>query len=205
MNQILIKKSILLEDNRRREIVRTIVRDIVSLIKNDGDGEYYLPMDVGSENDHYEFKNFPHNLVVELIITEDDEMNGYSLNAEMFREDDLMSITLNYNPNKKERLLYQIIGELNETVAHEIRHFDQYSKKMFDFDTEEEEEPVKYYTDPKELDAQVFGFKRLSKLTRKPFEEVVRNWFDTHKEFHQMNDKEVEFVVGKILDYKSNL
>ena len=40
-------------------------------------------------------------------------------------------------------------------------------------------------------------------LILKNFKDTVI--FDTHKEFHQMNDKEVEFVVGKILDYKSNL
>ena len=38
-----------------------------------------------------------------------------------------------------------------------------------------ESDPIKYYTQPHELDAQVYGFKRLSKLRNKPFEQVVRN------------------------------
>ena len=63
MDQILIKKSILFEDNRRREIIRRIVKDVTTIIKNDGDGEYYLPMDLTDE-EFYEFNKFPHNLVV---------------------------------------------------------------------------------------------------------------------------------------------
>jgi hypothetical protein len=204
MDQILIKKGILFEDNRRREIIRTIVKDITYIIKNDGDGEYYLPMDI-TDQEFYEFNNFPHDLVVELQITENEDIDDYFIDGEIYRGDDLMVIKVEYSPENKTKLLYSMIGELNEIVAHEIRHFDQYSKGMFDFDDEEEEDPVKYYTDPKELDAQVFGFKRMSRLTGEPFEEVVRNWFKTHMDFHHMNDDQVEFVIGKIMDYKSSL
>ena len=204
MDQILIKKGILFEDNRRREIIRTIVKDITYIIKNDGDGEYYLPMDI-TDQEFYEFNNFPHDLVVELQITENEDIDDYFIDGEIYREDDLMVIKVEYSPENKTKLLYSMIGELNEIVAHEIRHFDQYSKGMFDFDDEEEEDPVKYYTDPKELDAQVFGFKRMSRLTGEPFEGVVRNWFKTHMDFHHMNDDQVEFVIGKIMDYKSSL
>jgi len=204
MDQILLNKGILFEGNRRREIVRTIVKDIINIIKNDGDGEYYLPMDL-TDQEFYKFNNFPHDLVVELQVTENEDIDDYFLNGEIYREDDLMVIMVEYNPENKNKLLYDMIGELNEIVAHEIRHFDQYSKGMFDFSGEEEEDPVKYYTDPKELDAQVFGFKRMSKLTGKPFDEVVKNWFKTHMDFHHMNDDQVEYVIGKIMEYNSSL
>ena len=88
-------------------------------------------------------------------------------------------------------------------IHYALRYIDKHIE--FDFDGEEEEDPVKYYTDPKELDAQVFGFKRMSKLTGKPFEEVVKNWFKTHMDFHHMNDDQVEYVIGKIMEYKSSL
>jgi hypothetical protein len=178
------------------------VKDIITIVKNNGDGEYYLPMDLTDE-DHYSFPKFPHNLVIELNLVEDEDTEGYLLDGEMYREDDLIVVNIQYNPEEKQKLLYSIIGELNEVIAHEIRHFDQYRTKKFDFSNGEEEDPVKYYTDPKELDAQVYGFNRLSKLSKKPFEEVVKNWFDTHKEFHNLEPDEVKYVIGKILDYKS--
>jgi hypothetical protein len=202
MSKILKKKEVIVENRNRREIIRTLVKDIITIVKNNGDGEYYLPMELTDE-DFYSFPKFPHNLVIELNLVEDEDTDGYKLNGEMYREDDLMVIDIQYNPEEKQKLLYSMIGELNEVIAHEIRHFDQYRTKKFDFSGEEEEDPVKYYTDPKELDAQVYGFNRLSKLSKKPFEEVVKNWFDTHKEFHNLEPDEVKYVIGKILDYKS--
>jgi hypothetical protein len=202
MSKILKKKEVIVENRNRREIIRTLVKDIITVVKNNGDGEYYLPMDLTDE-DYYSFPKFPHNLVIELNLVEDEDTDGYKINGEMYREDDLMVIDIQYNPEEKQKLLYSIIGELNEIIAHEIRHFDQYRTNKFDFSGEEEEDPVKYYTDPKELDAQVYGFNRLSKLSKKPFKEVVKNWFDTHKEFHNLEPDEVKYVIGKILDYKS--
>jgi hypothetical protein len=202
MSKILKKKEVIVENKNRREIIRTLVKDIITIVKNNGDGEYYLPMELTDE-DFYSFPKFPHNLVIELNLVEDEDTDGYKLNGEMYREDDLMVIDIQYNPEEKQKLLYSMIGELNEVIAHEIRHFDQYRTKKFDFSGDEEEDPVKYYTDPKELDAQVYGFNRLSKLSKKPFEEVVKNWFDTHKEFHNLEPDEVKYVIGKILDYKS--
>jgi hypothetical protein len=162
MSKILKKKEVIVENRNRREIIRTLVKDIITVVKNNGDGEYYLPMDLTDE-DYYSFPKFPHNLVIELNLVEDEDTDGYKINGEMYREDDLMVIDIQYNPEEKQKLLYSIIGELNEVIAHEIRHFDQYRTKKFDFSGEEEEDPVKYYTDPKELDAQVYGFNRLSK------------------------------------------
>ena len=75
---------------------------------------------------------------------------------------------------------------------------------MFDFDNEGElstEDPKVYYTQPHEIDAQVYGFKRLSKLRNEPFEKTVRHWFNTHEMIHQMDKKDTEFVINKILDY----
>ena len=76
MDQILLNKGILFEDNRRREIIRTIVKDIINIVKNDGDGEYYLPMDL-TDQEFYEFNNFPHDLVVELQVTENEDIDDY--------------------------------------------------------------------------------------------------------------------------------
>ena len=61
---------------------------------------------------------------------------------------------------------------------------------------------IEYYTRPEELDAQVFGFDHLAKITNKSFEEVMKNWFKTHQEIHLMNNEEVQKVMKKLIDYK---
>ena len=45
----------------------------------------------------------------------------------------------------------------------------------------------------------------MKKVTRRPFEELVRNWFRTHKEIHQLNKKEQEEIIEMILDYNSKI
>jgi hypothetical protein len=59
-----------------------------------------------------------------------------------------------------------------------------------------------YYTQDHELDAQYEGFKRMSKITRKPFELLVKDWFENNKDIHQMSDEESKLVVDKILKFR---
>ena len=58
---------------------------------------------------------------------------------------------------------------------------------------------------PKELDSQYYGFKRMSKITGRPFNDVMIGWFKKYKDVHKMNDDEVKLTIKKILDYKTNL
>jgi hypothetical protein len=91
---------------------------------------------------------------------------------------------------------------LNEVIAHELRHITQDIRGTFVSKSYRGKDPVKYYTQPKELDAQVFGFNRLSKLTRTPFEEVVNRWFETHRDIHQLDDKGINTVIRKLLQFR---
>jgi hypothetical protein len=74
---------------------------------------------------------------------------------------------------------------------------------MYNLDQEEPEDPYLYYTQDHEIDAQVYGFKRMSQITRKPFNYLVRNWFDTHKDLHGLDKEEVEKVIQIIIDTKN--
>lgn len=197
-----IRKSILLEDNRNRDVIRTIVRDIVQAFKDNDEGEFYLPEDV-SGNHYYNVPKLSSEIVVELTIEPDSEIDDYMINAEYFRDVDIFGITILYNPDNKQRSLYGIVGELNEVIAHELRHVHQKTKGTYDLSVEEPEDPYLYYTQPHEVDAQVHGFKRMSQITRKPFEELVKNWFDTHKDLHGMNNDDVKKVTQILIDYKN--
>ena len=53
-----IKKSILLEDNKQRNEIRTIVRDIVQVFKDNDDGEFYLPEDLDDEKVEGQLESF---------------------------------------------------------------------------------------------------------------------------------------------------
>ena len=111
-----IKKSFLLEQKQYDQVVRTIVKDIITLYKLEGDGEYYLPEELNDELMEYEFPKF--SLSVELIMTPSELINDFVVDAELFREDNVISVNIKYNPRKKTVITYNLIGELNEIVAH---------------------------------------------------------------------------------------
>ena len=193
--------NLLLENKKRRNVIRTLVRDIITVFKSEDEGEYYLPNYLDKE-DFYNFLDFNHDLVVELNLIEDTSLGGFKLDAHLWRDEDVIEVTITYDPNMKNNITFKLIGELNEVIGHEIRHIDQKYRNLFDINVPEEKDPYKYYTQPHEIDAQVFGFRRLSKLTKRPFEVVVKEWFDTHEDVHKLNADEVDDVISKILKYK---
>jgi hypothetical protein len=192
---------LLLEDNRRRDIIRNIIRDIIKVYKVEDEGEFYLPMYI---NDEVDFYNFPgtDGLVVVLETEMSEDVETFKVDANFYRNDGIIEITVEYNPEIKEKIMYDLIGELNELVAHEVRHIDQRTKGTYNLDIPEEKDPYKYYIQPHEIDAQVFGFKRLAKITKTPFDTVVKRWFKTHKDLHQLTDQEEQDVISKILNHK---
>jgi len=192
-----IKKSFILEGAEMRQEIRTVVRDIIQIFKNEDEGEFYLPSDLRDEME-YEFPKF--DLEVELIIQQSEEVDDFLLNAELYRDEGIVAILIVYNPENKTKSLYSLVGELNELVAHELRHLYQQAYGTHDINVEEPEDPFEYYTQPHEIDAQIAGFKRMSQITRKPFEDVVRNWFEKNKDIHRLSDDQKERVIQMILN-----
>lgn len=195
-------EEILLEDNRRRNVIRQIVSGITKVFKTEEDGEFYLPNYFDEEKDFYEFKELPTPLSVEMQLVKNDEIQSFVINGEYLHEDDIIIIRIEYNPEVKMQIMYDLIGELNELIAHEIRHVDQYIKGTYKLGGDEPEDPYEYYTQPKELDAQLFGFKRLAKITQKPLDFVIKNWFEKNKEIHGLTDEQIPDVINKILTHK---
>ena len=194
-------KSLLNENNNKREEIRKIVRDIISIFKKNDEGDFYLPEDVTGE-EFYDFDKIKAILTIELTIIIDDEIDKFEVNADWISDDDVIELTINYNSENKNKLLYDLSGELNEIIAHEIRHIDQETTGSYNTKVRKGQEGKKYYTQPHELDAQIFGFKRISKLTKTPFDVVVKRWFNTHSNLHQMNDTDVKYVIDKIMEFK---
>lgn len=203
MNNFFIKKQTLLESQKYNSIVREIVKHIVKLFKDNSEGEFYLPYDVNNEEE-YQFKDI--YLSVELNIEESEKIEDFFINAEFYPEENVISIKIVYNPTDKSKIIYNLIGELNEVITHEITHLHQRDKDLFFLNNKtNSEEGFNYYTKPEEIDAQYYGFKRMSKITKKPFESLVKNWFEKYKDIHQMNNEDSKKVINMILNYKPRI
>jgi hypothetical protein len=195
------RRKLISENNRRRSVIRNIVRDIITVYKDEDDGEFYLPNHL-DDNDIYIFPELNYEFVVELVLQPNDTIDTFKVDANLYQGDNIIEIIIDHNPKNKNSITYDLVGELNEIIAHEIRHIDQYVKGTHELGKPEKETPIEYYTQGHELDAQVFGFRRLAKLTKTPFDVVVKRWFKTHKDIHKLSEKEMEIVINKILNYK---
>jgi len=183
-----------------RLAVRTVVKDIVSIIKQNEEGSFYLPEDI---NDEIEYTLTRKNISfsVELTLRFNDIIGGFGVNGAYSRWEDTIEIVIEYNPKTIKQQLYDLIGEINEVLTHEMIHLDQFYKGELDY-LDIEDGPLEYYTREHEVPAQHYGFKRLAKLRSLPLEDVVREWFRTHKKTHKLKPNEEEIVIQKILDYK---
>lgn len=200
-NVRIINKKMITESYNYDSLIRKIVKDIVTIYKSNEDGEYYLPEDLDENEITYNLKNV--EVSIELILEKSKEISKFLINAEYYPGDDVIAVKIIYNPKEKFKTLYELVGDLNELLGHEVRHNFQKNTEMFTLGKNyDDQEGLKYYTQPEELDAQYYGFKRMSKITKKPFELLVRDWFEKNKDIHQMNDLDSKIVIDKILKFK---
>jgi hypothetical protein len=183
------------ESRMSRLAVRTAVKDIVNILKNGKSGDFMLPND---EGDEYQFINLPFGFSVELFIEIDNDIEKYKMNGQIV-ENDVIQIIIRFNPKTLKNNFYNIIGELNEIVAHELEHLYQDYRGERKYKAPPNDS-FKYYTQPHEIKAQRAGFRRIAKLRKLPFNDVVKDWFEDHKEIHQMNDNEVNKVIQIIIN-----
>jgi hypothetical protein len=178
--------------------VRTTVTDIVNIIKKSQEGDFYLP---GENGEEYSFNNLPFKYSVELTLKIDNNLDKFEINGNYSSEDDVIEIIVKYNPKTLKRNFYNIIGELNDIVAHELEHGFQYitegkRHKVVPTDSFE------YYTQPDEIKAQRVGFRRVAKLRKLPYIDVVNDWFEDHKDIHGLTDDEMKKVIHIIINGK---
>jgi hypothetical protein len=181
-----------------RNAVRTTVKDILNVIKDKEPGEFYLP---GEDGEEYSFTNLPFTYSVELYVEIDDNLDGYRIGGNFSSEDDVIEITIKFNPKTLRKNIYNIIGELNDIVAHELEHGFQYVNEGKIYQ-DPPSDSLGYYTQPDEITAQRVGLRRLAKLRKLPFNGVVSEWFDTHRDIHGLTENEQEIVINEILDRK---
>lgn len=193
----------ILEQRMSRQATRQVVRDIVNALKLGKSGEFYLPE---NEEGVYTFSKYPVEFTVELSLKRTKKVDGFKINSNYVPDEDVIEIVVMFNPANLSKNLYDIIGELNEIIAHELEHGIQTYKGEFDgHDEDDVENSLEYYTQSHEIPAQVKGFRRLSSLRKQPFEQIVRNWFDTHGDIHNLSDDEKEQVIDQIMDYNKTI
>jgi hypothetical protein len=185
------------EQTMSKLAIRTVVKDIIKKVKRKKSGFYNLP----GEDGDYSFTNLPFTFAVELTLKSSKKQDRFKVNGYYVPEDDVIEVLVLFNPEKLESQLYDLIGELNELMAHELEHIRQNYRGELSNSDVEQDNSLSYYLQDHEIPAQYKGFKRLSKLTKKPLKTIAKEWFDNNQDIHGLTDDEVKIVMDKILTY----
>jgi hypothetical protein len=188
----------------------------------DEDDYYWDLPDAGYEDDEhtdtlsthkYHFIDFPVKFSVDLTIKHNKKIKGFRINASVGSHFKLengeqvpyydieVDIQRNFGDDLNPHL-FDMVGELNIDIAHEMEHLlqDYYGEE---FEGDEDATGLDYYTLPVELPAQVTGFKRLYDLKRKKFpkikfEDIVRQWFIKQRYISKLTKGEEEILIKNI-------
>jgi hypothetical protein len=196
-----LKKNInegVINEGRYDNIVRKVVKDIMSVVKYQKEGEYVLPEDI-SDKMVYTSPKLYSPFSIELTLNTSEDVETVEVNGEYYPNEDIILIEIVSNPNLDREILEELHFELNELVRHEIEHMSQLDRGE-EFPEYEPEDSLEYYTQKHELEAQLAGFIRRAQKERKPLEDVIRGWFIKNYSKHNLSPKDVEKVIKRILE-----
>ena len=191
------------------EPIRRIVRDITNIVKSENYGVHHLPEDITETNDiEYDFDNEFKKLNVSrsynipsfsLELTYDADYSisePYMINGALMSDGDTISILIIINPEHYPSLMYDLIADINDLVAHEIEHIFQENYMRPDdeihYQEDGDEQPggKDYYKQSHEVPAELKGIIRVAKLRNQPIKQVIGDWFKRSHYAHQLNDKD---------------
>jgi hypothetical protein len=188
----------LITEGKYDSVVKQLVKDVLTTIKYQKEGEFYLPEDV-SQGMFYKFPQIDSEFNIELSLQVSDEVETVNVDGAYYPDDDVIEISIVTNPNLNREILEELYYELNELIRHELEHIIQFERGD-DIPKKEPKVPLKYYSQKHELEAQIAGFKRRAKKEKKPLEDVIRSWFNKNKLRHRLSPKNVEVVINRILE-----
>lgn len=194
-----LNESTIFESKSMRSETAKISSDILKTLKKqtEDNKEYRLPEDI--TGDHaYEFISGSDIAVNLNIIKQSDLEKPFMLNAEYIDEESDINVLIIFDPKELPNLLNELHYELNEVIRHELEHYKQ--DISGDLPKKKSKSKLKYYLQPHELDAQIAGFKRISKLKKIPFDVVARQWFLKNQHVHGLSQNEVGKIFKELIN-----
>ena len=205
----LLLEGVIVEGSVTDAPIREIVRSLTNIIKTRETRTHYLPEEISDgEKFEYNFKNIP-TFSVELNYDMDAMLeDDYKIDGKTVDDGDIIVIDLVINPNFFPAVMYDVIGDLNDLIAHELEHIYQDAWKrpkleMDPYEGKEDERPKdkEYYKQPHEVPAELAGFRRVNKLRKEPIEKTIRDWFERNRNVHNLDDEDIdeltEFLTQK--------
>jgi hypothetical protein len=182
------------------KIVDTLVVDVFEMLNRGTSGVFYLPEETG-EIPIYIIGEGVNDLTLEFEVIQDRTIIKPEVDGEYVPKEGVVVLQVVYNPNENIKgIIEDITPEIYEILTHEVVHFLQ-EEAGFEFPEKEPKKSVKYYKQKHEIEAQVKGFERQSKVTKKEIEQVMKDWFEKYPHKHNLKPKEVDKVIKTLLKH----
>ncbi len=182
------------------KIVDTLVIDVFEMLNRGTSGVFYLPEETG-EIPIYIVGEGVNDLTLEFEVIHDKTIVQPEVDGEYIPNEGVVVLQVVYNPNENvKKVIEEITPEIYEILTHEVVHFLQ-EEAGFEFPEKEPKKSLKYYKQKHEIEAQVKGFERQSKVTKKEIEQVMKDWFEKYPNKHNLKPKEVDKVIKTLLKH----
>ena len=197
-----ISESVEIEDPLRRAqvseakvprtMVRGIIQKIVNTLKKKEEGEINIPFMSGGEE---------YNIMVDIRFNDEIESaRDFDLNSFYNTDTGDVEILIQVDPDRLEKSLFSIIGELNDYLTHELQHSRQSEEVRID-DEDFQGDNFEYFMQPNEIEAQYFGLKQKAKSMGLPMKDVIDDWFMFRQEKFELTDDEVAKIKNAVLHF----
>ena len=175
-----------------RTMVRGIIQKIVNTLKKKEEGEINIPFMSGGEE---------YNVMVDIRFNDEIESaRDFDLNSFYNTDTGDVEILIQVDPDRLEKSLFSIIGELNDDLTHELQHSRQSEEGRLD-DEDFQGDNFEYFMQPAEIEAQYFGLKQKAKSMGLPMEDVIDDWFMFRQEKFELTDDEVAKIKNAVLRF----
>ena len=76
----IVRKELLSEQGRKRDVIRRVIKDIVTVFKNEDEGEYFLPEYFEDRDEMvYDFMTMGESFSIEMIMEVNDEIDSFKV------------------------------------------------------------------------------------------------------------------------------
>ena len=176
-----------------RTMVRGIIQKIVNTLKKKQEGEYYFPFMSGGEE---------YNVIVDVRFNDEIESaRDFDLQPYYNTETGDIEILIQIDPDRLEKSLYSIVGELNDDLTHEFQHSRQSEEGRLEDEEDFHGSNFDYFMQPSEIEAQYFGLKQKAKSMGLPMKDVIDDWFMFRQDKFELTDDEVAKIKNAVLHF----
>ena len=177
---------------------RMIVKDIIRIIKNGDEGSWELPSDISDE------EYYPYDMTVffDWNFSWKEGNQKYFIDGDYDDETESMQVVVFLNKDFYPELMYDLVADLNDIIAHAYEHNKQYLglRPAFEVKTKgKQPKDYKYYLQSHEIPAVLQGFRRVMKLRKTGIESVIDGWLQRNISNQDMSEKDQKKLRSELI------